>query len=51
MSREREGGKERWLHGFGTDKGEKGVQNPENLADVICDGPLNSFTRLKPRYS
>ena len=25
---------------FGTDKGREGVQNPENLADVICTSPL-----------
>ena len=24
------------LRGFGTDKGEGGVKNPQNLADVIC---------------
>ena len=27
------------MRGFGTDEGE-GVQNPENLADVICEQPL-----------
>lgn len=29
------------LHGFGTDKG-VGFQNPKNLANVICEPPLNS---------
>ena len=35
------------MRGFGTDKGREGVQNPKNLADVICTCPL---INLAPRF-
>ena len=38
------------MGGFGTDKGE-GVQNPENLADVICNRSLKLITSpVKTHY-
>ena len=33
------------MHGYGTDKGREGVQNPENLEDVICTCPLMSVSQ------
>ena len=37
--------KEGRLREFGTDKGREGVQNPENLADVICtSSPMASIS-------
>ena len=38
--------KEGRLRGFGTDKG-GGVQNPENLVDVICEWPLRLTKKQK----
>ena len=35
------------LRGFGTDKGREEVQNPENLADVICTCPLSRYSSVK----
>ena len=37
------------MHGFGTDKGGEGVQNPEILADVICERPLTTLRALASR--
>ena len=39
--------KEGRLRESGTDKGREGVQNPENLADVICVCPLTTPIALK----
>ena len=43
-SEERQQGR---FRGFGTDKGREGVQNSENLADVICACPLIMFRLAK----